>query len=113
MTTHRHDRSGGDRLGQSIGDVIPGVMKQLGLDKHLWEQAILSEWPALVGPQVAAHTRPGRIERGTLFVFVSHSTWLNELSRYGKTEMLANLQKRFGAEKIKSVRLQLDPDQHG
>ncbi|MFH0982921.1 MAG: DUF721 domain-containing protein [Planctomycetota bacterium] len=110
MAAKPHTGRNRDRIAASIGDIIPGVMKQLGLDKHLWEQAILSEWPALVGPQVAAHTRPGRIERGTLFVFVSHSTWLNELSRYGKKEMLENLQKRFGADKIKSIRLQLDPD---
>ena len=85
-------------------------MKQLGLENRLWEEALLSEWPALVGEQVARQTRPGRLDHKVLYVFVSHSTWLNELSRYGQKQMLANLQARFGADRIKSIRLQLDPD---
>lgn len=95
---------------EKVGDLVPSLMKQLGLENRLWEEALLSEWPALVGEQVARQTRPGRLDHKVLYVFVSHSTWLNELSRYGQKQMLANLQSRFGADRIKSIRLQLDPD---
>lgn len=93
----------------AIGDVVPQVLKQLGLENRLWEQALENEWAQLVGPQVAAHARPGRLERKTLYIFVSHSTWLSELSRFSQPRILANLQKRFGADRIKALRFQLDP----
>jgi len=92
------------------GDVIPALMKQWGLEQRLWEQEMLREWPALAGDDVARHTRPGRLERKILLVYVRHPVWLSELSRYGKPILLANLQRRFGADRIRDVRLQLDPD---
>ena len=95
---------------EKVGDLVPTLMKQLGLENRLWEEALISEWPALVGEQVARQTRPGRLDRKILYVFVSHSMWLSELTRYGQKQMLANLQARFGADKIKSIRLQLDPE---
>ena len=70
---------------------------------------MIKDWAELVGAQVAQHTRPGRIHRKMLFVFVDHSLWLNELSRYGQQKMLENIQAKFGSDKIKSIRLQLDP----
>jgi predicted nucleic acid-binding Zn ribbon protein len=94
----------------TLGDVVPQIMKQLGLGDRFWEQALVNEWASLVGPQVAQHARPGRIDRKVLCIFVSHSTWLSELSRYGQKQILENLQKRFGADRIKTIRLQLDPD---
>ncbi len=93
-----------------LGQVIPQVMKGLGLEDRFWEQELLEEWPKLVGPQVARHTRPGRLERKIFHVFVTNSAWLSELSRYGQKQILENLQKRFGADKIKGIKLQLDPD---
>lgn len=93
-----------------IGDVLPTVMKQLGLEEHFWMQTLAAEWESLVGPQIAKQARPGRVDHKTLHVFVTHSAWLSELSRYGQKQILAKLQARFGADRIKNIRLQLDPD---
>lgn len=92
-----------------LSDSLPAVMKSLGLEERFWEQQLVEEWPALVGAAVAKHARPGRVQRQVLYVFVKNSAWLNELVRYGQKQMLANIQKRFG-DRIKSVRIQLDPD---
>ena len=94
-----------------IGEVIPELMRKMGLQNRLWEKELIDEWVSLVGPQVAAHARPGRIDRKILYVFVSHPGWLSELSRYGQKEILKKLQDRFGSDKVKGIRLQLDPDQ--
>lgn len=93
-----------------MADVVPRLMKQFGLEDRYWEQALLTEWVSIVGEQVARRTRPGRVQNQTLYVFVTSSAWLSELSRYGQKQMLENLQKKFGAEKIKSLRIQMDPD---
>lgn len=96
-----------------LADMVPGVMKSFGLDDRFWEQALINEWTALVGAGVAKHSRPGRVHRQTLIVFVKNSAWLSELVRYGQKQILENVQKRFGAAKIKSVRIELDPDASG
>jgi predicted nucleic acid-binding Zn ribbon protein len=94
----------------TMGDLVPRLMKQLGLEDRYWEQALLNDWVAIVGEQVARRARPGRVQNQTLYVFVTNSAWLSELSRYGQKQMLENLQKRFGSDKIKSLRIQMDPD---
>jgi len=113
-------RPGGDRLypdhspqERAIGDIIPKLMKRLGLEDTHWLTLLAEEWQEMVGEAVARHTRPGRLENKDLVVFVDNSAWLSELSRYGRKEMLAKLQERFGSSKIASLRLQLDPEAKG
>ena len=86
------------------------LLRELGLEDRLWEHTLETDWEDIVGANVAKHARPGRIQRGVLYVFVRHSMWLAELSRFGQKEMLARIQERFGSNRIKSIRLQLDPD---
>ena len=85
-------------------------MKKWKLDARLWERQLQEDWPSLVGAQVAACSRPGRIENRVLSIYVKHPIWLSELSRYGQKQILTNLQARFGADHIAEIRLQLDPD---
>ena len=96
---------------QSLEDLIPSLLKSMGMEQDYWVQGIEDRWPEVVGKEVALHTRPGRFERKQLTVFVKHSIWLMELERNGKKQMLLNLQEAFGAEHIRTLRLQLDPDQ--
>ncbi len=84
-------------------------MKTLGLAERFWEHELLEEWPALVGKQVAEHTRPGGFRAGSLTIYVDHSSWLHELQRFSEPALRKNLQKRFGASKIRRLRFQLDP----
>ena len=93
----------------AIAEVVPSVMKGWGLENRMWEQELADRWEALAGKQVAAHARPGALDRGTLVVFVTHPAWLSELKRYGQKQLLANLQQQFGT-RIRGIRLQLDPD---
>lgn len=93
-----------------VAEVIASVVRRLDSTDRLWIDDIEAAWPGVVGAAVAAHSRPGRYERGVLVVFVDSSVQLSELSRYSQKRILSNLQKRFGAERIRAIRLQLDPD---
>lgn len=97
----------------TVDQIVPDIMKKIGLDQPMWEQTLLREWEGLVGPQIAAHARPGRLDRGVLIVHVDHSAWLFELRGPSEKMMLQKLQDRFGRAKIKGLRLQLDPDATG
>lgn len=96
-----------------IDEAMQRVMKRIGIADQHWLEALSAEWGTLVGEAVARHTRPGRFQKKNLTVFVDSSVWLNELSRYGRKEMLAKLQERFGEGKVRSISLKLDPEGQG
>jgi hypothetical protein len=108
IENHRPSEGIADPL--RISDAMAGVMKKLGLEDTHWLTVLEDEWRKIAGEAVAKHTRPGRMEKKRLTVFVDSSVWLNELLRYGRRQMLLNLQNRFGKGKITSVSLVLDPD---
>jgi predicted nucleic acid-binding Zn ribbon protein len=98
------------RESAPVGNVLPPVLKKLGLSAQVWLQEAQERWPELVGKAVAAHTRVGRFFRGHVVVYVDSSVWLAELSRGGKAKMLANLREAYGSDVVRSLSLQLDAD---
>ena len=85
-----------------VGDILPTVLKSIGLGQRLREQEILAIWPDVVGEEVAARTRPYKIEKGVLHVRVDHSTWMHEL-HFMEKEILRKLKER--APDIELVRI--------
>lgn len=94
----------------SVADVAGRVLKSWKLDGRAAELRLIAAWPEIVGPQVAAHARPGRLERGLLVVYVANSVWLAELNRMFQKPMLDNIRRRLGTNDVRTLRLQLDPD---
>ncbi len=72
--------------------------------------AICTVWPGLAGPDISAHARPGRLDRQTLVVFVDSAAWYHDLARFERPRLLRALQQRFGAEVVRDLRLQHDPE---
>jgi predicted nucleic acid-binding Zn ribbon protein len=104
------DRPSPPRRDQPVASIARQIIKELKLEARVTETRLLNEWPQIVGPQVATHARPGRLERGVLTVFVANSVWLAELSRMWLKPMLNNIQRQLGNADVRSLRLQLDPD---
>jgi hypothetical protein len=89
--------------------MIPSLLAGLRLKESPWHDELMAEWKTLIGPPICKHTRPGRIQNTTLVVFIDTPVWMGEISRLGKTRILAAIQKRFGPEKITAIQLLLDP----
>jgi predicted nucleic acid-binding Zn ribbon protein len=85
------------------GDILPGVLTNLGLDRRRTETEILKVWNHLVDPNLAAHAQPSGLNRGTLFVTVDSSVWLSEIVRYRRREILERLQHSFGRDLIARI----------
>ena len=94
---------------ESVQELLARLLKRLGADIEPWLSVLEQEWPQLVGDDVAAHTRPGRMQHGKLIVFVDHSIWMQELNRNAKRMMLKRLQQRFGHTRIRDILLRIDP----
>lgn len=95
---------------QPLKDPLRNVIKKLGIQTDVALQDLLDHWPEVVGPQVAAHSRPGRLENKELMVYVTHPIWLQELQRFHFKTMQSNIQSRAGKSVIRSIRIQIDPD---
>ncbi|UCH83672.1 MAG: DUF721 domain-containing protein [Candidatus Latescibacterota bacterium] len=86
-----------------VGDILPAVLKSLGLDQKLKEREILACWAEVVGEEIAGHTRAVKIDRGVLFVHVDHSAWMQEL-HFKEKEIIQRLKKEKPDITIRKIR---------
>lgn len=85
------------------GDILPGLMKELRLDARQAEAELVKVWNASIDPVVTAHAQPANLHKGTLFVNVDSSAWLNEIVRYRRKEILDRLQHSFGKAVVQKI----------
>ena len=95
----------------AVREIVSDIFKRIDVRRQpaLLDQ-IKDAWRELAGPGAATHARPGYLDRQTLVIFVDSAVWLNELVRYERAGILARIQQRLGAEAIKALRLQADPE---
>jgi hypothetical protein len=89
--------------GKSIAALMPKVVESMGLDRKRGELEILKVWNELLDPQIAKHAQPVNLVRGTLFVNVDHSIWLDEIVRYHRKEILERLRNAFGKDLVQKI----------
>jgi hypothetical protein len=91
-----------------LGGLVSSVIDTYGLEPRLRELRALMAWDDAVGPRIARRARPSRLDGGILYVRVTSSPWLAELS-FHKTEMAAKLNQAVGTEVVREVRLHIGP----
>jgi len=64
----------------SVGSVLKTVAHRHGIDLKLLEYQLRQRWPEIVGPQIAAHSRPDQIRFKKLYLIVEDSVWLQHLT---------------------------------
>jgi predicted nucleic acid-binding Zn ribbon protein len=88
---------------RSTKAVMPKVLASLGLERRCAETEIVKVWNHLLDPNIVAHAQPTGLRKGTLFVTVDSSAWLNEIVRYRRREVLERLQHSFGKDLIARI----------
>ena len=96
-------QSAGQNHSRSLAKLLPGVLSELGLDRRRGEAELVKVWNSLLDPRVTAHAQPAGLHKGTLFVNVDSSAWLDEIVRYRRREILDRLQHSFGKEMVKKI----------
>jgi predicted nucleic acid-binding Zn ribbon protein len=95
------------RKPQKLGDVMTGMLSRSGIADRVAQAAVIPNWSALVGPQIARVTEPMSVTpQGTLFVAVTTNAWMTELSLM-EPELLRRLNERTGRLKIRKIRWQI------
>jgi predicted nucleic acid-binding Zn ribbon protein len=89
---------------EAIGKIVADWLDERGLAERVDQAAVIPEWPALVGPQIASVTSPQSITaNGTLFVHVTTNAWMNELSML-EPELLRSLNAKANRTPIRRIR---------
>ncbi|MGA3179566.1 MAG: DUF721 domain-containing protein [Verrucomicrobiota bacterium] len=86
---------------------MPRVLADLRMDRRQSEAEILRVWNHQLDPNIVAHAQPAGIRKGTLFVNVDSSAWLDEIVRYRRREILERLQNSFGRDLISRISFRL------
>ncbi len=88
----------------AVSEVLEGYLARAGLAQRLKQAQIVPEWPRLVGPQIAAVTRPQSVTPdGTLFVGVATSAWMTELQLMAP-QIMARVNAGRGPGRIRTIR---------
>ena len=82
--------------------IIREISQSHGFAGRLWEYRLQSQWTALVGEVVAAHTWPGRIKFRKLYVAVDNAVWLHQL-RYLKATLLENIHAQMEELQLEDI----------
>ena len=88
----------------SIGEALASYLTQSGLAPRVEQAAVIPEWEGLVGPQIAAVTKPLSVTQdGLLFVAVTTHGWMTELSLL-EPELLKQLNGKPGRQPVARIR---------
>ena len=92
---------------RQAGEVMPRVLADMRMDRRRDEAEVVKVWNNLISPEVTAHAQPAGLHKGTLFINVDNSAWLDEIVRYRRKEILNRLQFSFGREMVARISFRL------
>jgi predicted nucleic acid-binding Zn ribbon protein len=88
---------------QPARQLVTAALGQLKLGEQANEAEVLAAWSEIVGPVLAKHSIPGALRNGLLTVGVTNPAIQQELRGLLKRDILARLQKRFGARRVRDI----------
>ena len=96
----RPRREDPELLNTALGDLLSAR----GWQARAAVGSVFGNWPAIVGPQVAAHTHPDTFNQGELTVAADSDAWASQL-RLLAPQILQRLAEELGEETITHLRI--------
>jgi predicted nucleic acid-binding Zn ribbon protein len=84
-----------------VARALDAVTRELGSDNHLMLR-LLNAWESVVGPVLAAHTRPLGLSKGTLSVAVDQPGWATEVS-YLEGDLCRRVREVLGVQEVERL----------
>lgn len=89
-----------------VGDVLPGVLADLGLGEAATAARISEAWAEVVGTEAAGHSWPAALRAGVLDVEVDSSVWAQQI-QLRRSALLAELARRLEGAAPRDLRLRV------
>jgi len=97
-----------DRDPQPLSRAVHRLVDAKGWAADVNVRTLLARWALLVGPSLAAHSRPERYADAELTVRTDSTAWATQL-RHMAPQLVAMLNEQLGAETVRLIRV-LGPD---
>jgi predicted nucleic acid-binding Zn ribbon protein len=91
-----------ERDPQLLGPTLDRLLADRGWETDAAVGGVMGRWPAIVGPEVAAHATPLSYEAGQLVVQADSTAWATQIRLLAPT-LLARLAAELGAGVVTSV----------
>lgn len=88
-----------DRDPQAVGAILGALVGERGWERPLADARVFADWPALVGPDVAAHCTPQALHEGELRIAAESTAWATQLRLLAGT-LLARLVAELGPQVV-------------
>ena len=89
---------------QLFGAVLERLMKQRGWEKPKAEATVFGAWEKVVGPDIAKHSRPVKLDDGVLTVEAESTAWATQLRMLAAT-LLRNIASEVGHNVVKKLNI--------
>lgn len=87
----------------SLRDILPRMIKNMGLAKRYEAELIIFNWRQIVGDNIADNTRPGKISRRILTLAAKNAVWSHHLSTM-KEEIIAKINAFAGEKAVSDIK---------
>jgi predicted nucleic acid-binding Zn ribbon protein len=92
---------------ERIADALSTYLREAGLDARMVQAAVVPEWAALVGRDIAAVTEPLFVTPdGSLFIAVRTNAWMTELQLM-EPQLVRALNTDADRPRVRKLRFQL------
>lgn len=93
----------------NVAGVLHGLLE--GANNPLSDQflrwKLWMRWSSFVGESIAAQSMPVGYNRGTLYVWVKHPVWMQQLG-FIKDGIIENINRKLGRNFVTSIRFTMD-----
>jgi predicted nucleic acid-binding Zn ribbon protein len=93
----------------AVSDVLQNLLEnsKLPISEQFTRWKLWRKWDEVVGPTLAPHTLPVGFLRGTLYIWVKSSAWMQQLS-FAAGPLKSKINSYLGREYVRQIRFTLD-----
>jgi predicted nucleic acid-binding Zn ribbon protein len=89
---------------QQLNAAVGGLLSARGWRQRVAVGAVFGDWPQVVGPQLALHTRPDGFENGELTVTADSDAWAAQV-RLMAPQLIKRLAQELGHGTVTKIRV--------
>ena len=89
---------------QPLGTAIQGLLNDQGWQAAARVGSVFGRWPEIVGAEMAAHTKPDRLDGGELVVIADSTAWATQV-RWLARDLIRTLNAELGSGIVTTVKI--------